>query len=295
MTRRVLWTGLFTALVWASAFPGIRAGLRFFSPPQLILFRFGIAALFLFALCLRQPRQWPERQDLLRFFALGSLGVSGYQILLNIGQQSVPSGTASLIINTAPIWAALFSVFFLDEHLTKVQGLGIFFGFVGVVVIAGGRLRGETASLGILWVVFASLSHGSSFLVQKPLLRKYTPLTVTTFTILFGLVPLLPWTFSTARAVALAPWKGIATVVYLGLFPAGIAYVSWNRVVAALPVSRAASFLYLIAPFSLAIAWLWHGEVPGWSAWVGGFVALAGVYVVLRGASEPTPPVDEAA
>jgi drug/metabolite transporter (DMT)-like permease len=134
---------------------------------------------------------------------------------------------------------------------------------------------------GLALVFVAALSHSASFIVQKPLLTKYSPLTVTAFTVLFGILPLLPWAADTARAAAAASWTTTLTVVYLGLFPAALAYMLWNRVMAELTVARAASFLYLIPAFSLGMAWVWHGEVPSIVSVMGGGVAVAGMMIAL--------------
>lgn len=282
MQRKTLWAGLVTALVWASAFPGIREGLKAYAPIELILLRFSVAATALLILCLREPRRWPERADMFRFVALGVLGITCYQIPLNYGQRTVPSGTASLIINTAPLWTALFSRLFLGERATRVQLLGIVMGFCGVAVITLGQQKALGGGSGIFLVLVAAMAHSGSFLIQKPLLQKYSPLTVTAFTVVFGVLPLIPWISPTADALQAAPWTVTATVVYLGLFPAALAYLLWNRVVAQLPVSRAVSFLYLIPPFSLLMGWVWHGEIPSLLSVLGGVLALAGVALVLR-------------
>jgi drug/metabolite transporter (DMT)-like permease len=44
--------------------------------------------------------------------------------------------------------------------------------------------------------------------------------------------------------------------------------------------ARAASFLYLAPTVTLAIAWLWLGELPTWLALFGGILAITGVICV---------------
>jgi drug/metabolite transporter (DMT)-like permease len=269
-------------LVWASAFPGIRAGLAEFAPLQLILVRFTISAMVLLLICLWTRQRWPDTADLPRFIALGLLGITVYQIPLNYGQLTVPSGTASLIINTAPLWAAIFSFLQLRERLTNRQIGGLGLGFLGVAMIAVGQEKSLSAGPGIGLILLAALAHSASFIIQKPLLQKYSPLVVTTLTLCFGVLPLIPWAPGAYQALTLAHWKTTGTVIYLGLFPSALAYVLWNRVVAKLPVSRAASFLYLIPPMSMLMAWFWHGEIPTWMSVGGGALALMGVAIVLQ-------------
>lgn len=288
MITRATWRdGLFTMLIWASAFPAIRQGLKEYPPKDLILLRFTTASIVLFLMCLRRERKWPERRDLPRFLLLGFLGITVYQLSLNYGQLTVPSGTASLIINTAPLWAALFSWLQLRERIGKRQVFGLALGFLGIATITLGQNRTIGMGRGLALVGLGALAHSGSFIVQKPLLEKYSPLTVTAFTVLFGVLPLAPWAHETIAVVRQAHAATTLTVLYLGLFPAAVAYVFWNRVVSQLPVSRAASFLYLVPPFSFFMAWIWHREIPTAISLLGGVIALAGVALALSGGGQP--------
>jgi len=62
-------------------------------------------------------------------------------------------------------------------------------------------------------------------------------------------------------------------MVYLGVFPTAIAYVTYafSRMAA----SVAVSFLYLIPVMAYLIAWVWLGEVPTPLSVVGSCVTLS--------------------
>ena len=69
-------------------------------------------------------------------------------------------------------------------------------------------------------------------------------------------------------------------MVYLGIFPAAIAYVLWNYALSRMPASLLSSFLYLSPVIASFIAWLWLGEIPALLTILGGAVAILGVVLV---------------
>ena len=69
-------------------------------------------------------------------------------------------------------------------------------------------------------------------------------------------------------------------MIYLGIFPAAIAYVLWNYALSRMPASLLSSFLYLSPVIASFIAWVWLGEVPALLTILGGTLAILGVLLV---------------
>ncbi|MBA3061666.1 MAG: EamA family transporter, partial [Atribacteria sp.] len=79
---RIIMAIAFTLIFWASAFAGIRVGLKAYSPENLVLFRFLTASIVLsvYAIITRMPL--PEKKDLPAIFFLGFMGITVYHLAL---------------------------------------------------------------------------------------------------------------------------------------------------------------------------------------------------------------------
>src|SRR5512139_1534766 len=126
-------------LLWASAFAGIRAGLRDFGPGQVALLRFGTASVALAVYALVKRMRLPDRRDFPAIALAGFLGISVYHVALNYGEQTVTAGAAALLISTSPVFTAVLSTRFLGERLTPWGWAGVLIAFGGAVLIAFGE------------------------------------------------------------------------------------------------------------------------------------------------------------
>jgi drug/metabolite transporter (DMT)-like permease len=115
---------------------------------------------------------------------------------------------------------------------------------------------------------------------QKPYLQRYSPLQFTACAIWFGTLFLLVFTPDLIRELPAASLESTLAVVYMGIFPGAIGYVSWSYVFSRMPASRAGSFLYMVPVAAIIIAWFWLGEAPEPSALLGGVLILSGIVLV---------------
>jgi len=114
------------------------------------------------------------------------------------------------------------------------------------------------------------------------MLKKYGPLKTGTYLMWAGTAFMLPFGGGLFDAIAQAPWEATAVTLYLGLFPAALAYLCWSLVLVRLKPAYATATFYVIGPLSLLISWLWIGERPLPLAIGGGALALLGVWIVER-------------
>jgi drug/metabolite transporter (DMT)-like permease len=279
-----------TLVLWASAFAGIKAGMRLtpagvpgadgYGPGEVALLRFGVASLVLGIYAAVTRMRLPARKDLPRIALAGVLGITVYHVALNFGEVRVSAGAASLLISAGPVFTAIMSVVFLRERLTAIGWAGICVAFAGVALISLGESGGMTFEPASLLVLLAAVSTAAYFIVSKQGLRTYAPIEFTAYTIWAGTIPMLFFAPGLVAQVPHAAPTATLSVVYLGVFPAAIAYVLWSYALSRMPASLLSAFLYLSPVLAMFIAWFWIAEIPQALTIAGGLVAVAGVIIV---------------
>ncbi len=278
-----------TLVAWASAFAAIGVALESYTPGQIGFSRFFIASVLMAGFALAGKIRVPQRADLPRIGLVALLGIPAYNLLLNYGKQTVTAGSASFIVNIGPVFAALFSVWLLGESVRPWAWVGMALSLTGVGIIALGE-HGLSLNAGAGLLLLAAMAQSLYFVVQKPLLTRYSAREMVAYSFWIGTAVLafaaggLPAHF--AQAPARASW----VLLYLGVFPSFIGFSCWSYVLSHLPASRAASFLYLIPAVTIAIAFFWLHELPRPVALGGGALCLLGVAVVNTLGRNPSRP-----
>ncbi len=281
-----------TVVLWASAFPAIRAGLQAYSPAHVALLRYLIAsaALMIYAIFNKLPL--PRLRDIPPIALTGFIGITCYNMFLNTGETRVPAAIASFIVAAAPIYMALIGTLLFHERLRLWGWLGILISFTGVTVIAFGNnsigVSGLQITPQLVMVMLAPVAQSIFVTSQKPFLKRYSAFQFTAYALWSGTFFLLVFLPGLLDEIKAAPIRSTLAVTYLGLFPAALGYGTWAYALARFPASRAGSFLYLVPLVALIISWLWLSEIPSLLALVGGVLVLAGVIVVnTRGKLRP--------
>lgn len=284
MDKKAFLLALVTVCVWGSGFAAIRASLiGGYTPGHLVLTRFLIASgvFVIYALWPGTKFKLPELRDLTKICLLGWVGISVYHLGVTFGEETVSAGTAGMFIGAAPIFTALIAVFFMKERLSAFGWVGMVIGIIGLLLITiGSEGSSFTISKGALLLLIAAIATSIFFVFQKPLFARYSPIELTAYFTWAGTLPFFIYMPGLVDGVQHATLEANLSTIYLGIFPAAIAYVTWAMALSMGNATTVASMLYGEPVVAIIVAWIWLREFPSGLSMVGGAIAIASVIIV---------------
>jgi drug/metabolite transporter (DMT)-like permease len=288
--RLALFAALLTVCLWASAFVGIRYAGRDLGPGPLSLARLLVASAALGAMMLVRRSPMVGKPGLPGVIIAGVLWFGAYNVALNAAERRVDAGTASLLVNVAPLFIAILAARALKEGIGRLLVIGCIISFSGVALIAlGTSSHGLNAGWGAALCIIAAAVYAVGVVAQKPALRHGSPLAVTWLACTIGLVCCLPFAPALARQVGHASSAALAWTVYLGLVPTAIGFSTWAYALSHTDAGKLGSMTYLVPPIAVLLGWAILGEVPPVIALPGGILCLAGVALARFSPRVPAP------
>lgn len=275
-------------LVWGASFIATKLALREVSPVTVVWTRFaiGLAVLCLIAAARRQIAI-PGKTDLAYFGLLGFLGIAFHQWLQSNGLTTSLASTTAWIVTTTPVLIAILGWLVLKERLRKDQTLGIIVAGLGVlVVITQGDLslltQGQFGAPGDKLMMVSALNWAVFSILSRRGLKKYNATRMMVYVMVSG------WLFISLYLI-LGPGLseiyrlsslGWLSVLFLGVFCSGLAYIFWYDALQVLPASQVGVFLYLEPMVTVILAAPLLGEAIRLASVAGGMAILLGVWMV---------------
>lgn len=284
VSRAALLAGLLTVTLWGSAFVAIRDAGHSLSPGALALGRLVISVSVLTIAAAIYKTKLPKRKrDIAGSAAFGVLWLGVYSVALNEAERRVDAGTAAMLINIGPILIALLAGIVLKEGFPRWLFLGCGIAFAGCILIGlASAQRSDDATPGIALLVLAAMAYAAAVVIQKPVLKRASPLHVTWLGCIAGTVGCLPFAPSLASEIQTVPASTIAWLVYLGLAPTALGFATWTFALSRTSAGRLGALTYLIPVVAIVLGWLVLGETPPVIAAAGGALCLVGVYLARR-------------
>jgi drug/metabolite transporter (DMT)-like permease len=251
----------FAALSWSGNFIVGRAVRESVPPVALSFWRWTVGLLLILAFAWPHLRRdWPAlRRHWRILLVLSAAGISAFNTLIYLGLQSTTALNAVLMQSAMPLVILLFSFALHRERAHAVQILGIAVSLAGVAAIASqgslAALLALSLNVGDAWVLAAVVSYAlySTLLRHRPQVH---PLSFVAASFGLGavmLLPLLAWEIAAGYMLTLNV-AALGAIAYVGLFPAVLAYLCFNRGVQLFGPNRAGQFLHLMPVFGSLLA-----------------------------------------
>ncbi len=269
---------LISVVLWASAFVAIRFVSRQLGPGPLALGRLTVGSLALGAVMLIRREPLPRGRAAAFSVLSGLLWFAVYNLALNAAEQRIDAGTASLLVNTGPIFLAFLAGALLREGYPRTLIGGCAVSFVGVAVIAVGvSHHGVRATWGAALCLVAALVYAGGVVAQKPALRDASALSVTWLASTIAALVCLPYAPELVGQLGRARASTIVWTVYLGVGPLAVGFATWAFALARSDAGRLGVTTYLVPPLVVVLSWVALGQAPPLLALPGGLLCLAGV------------------
>lgn len=277
MNAKLKFAAVAAIVFWSSAFAGIRYGLHGFSPGGLALMRYLVAS---FCMALIYPVYKPKNpfvfKHYLAILGVGVVGIGLYNTMLNYGEITVTAGVASFLLGLVPVLTIVISVVFLKEQLPQRSWIGVGLSFIGLILLVLGEPNSQGLDLGIFYILLAVFAGCAYHIFSKRYLQYYHPIHVTAWIMWGGTLSLMVFLPNLIADLKQASTAETLVVIYLGIFPAAIAYFAWNYVLQHSKASTAAIIMLTLPFFSTLMGLIFLYEIPTFYSFVGGVIAMLG-------------------
>jgi drug/metabolite transporter (DMT)-like permease len=271
-----------TVVAWASAFVVIRYATHDISPGALSLGRVLVASLALSAMMIGRKLVRMSTREWALTALVGIAWFAVYSVALNAGEQHVDAGTASMLIQFAPILIGILAGILLGEGFPRMLVIGGLVAFAGTLIIGFATSTGEADLAGVLLVLLSATVYSISMVAQKVVLRRIPALQTTWLACLIGTIACLPFAGALVRDLSVAPIVQILGVVYLGLVPTALAFSTWAYALSHTSAGKLGITTFAVPPITILLGWLFLSEVPPMLSIAGGALSLVGIAIARR-------------
>lgn len=282
---------LIVVLIWGIAPSVIKFGLGELPPFLFLTYRFLITTLILVPFLFTAKEKSLPIGKLPLVIVASLLGSTVNLGLLFYGTNLTTSLDASLITATAPIFVALAGIWFLHEHVTKIEKIGIAITFAGTVIIAfqsffEGRGDPSHSVLGNSIIFASNIAFAIYLLLSKEALKKGVSAFAITFMMFFiGFITTLPIAIrespnqNLVQMIFKLSLSAQLSVAFMAVLSGAIAYFLYQKAQKSIEASEAAVFTYLTPLVTAPVGVLWLHEKISTIYVLGSIIISVGVFL----------------
>ena len=279
MSRRDAILLLVLSSIWGGSFLFIKVGVGELEPSVVALSRVAIGAALLLTLIPRRGGFAPMREHLLPLAVLGVFNNAVPFWLFGFAEKSIDTGLTAIIQASAPLFTVILASWIdRTQRVTGARLVGLFVGFVGVVLLIGLQSGGDLVAA--FAVIGVALCYAFSVLFAGRTTRGVSALHVSFGQLAFASLLLAP--LGLAQLPQEVPSTHVLlAMLALGALGSGVAYLLYFTIIASAGASKAILVTYLVPAFALVYGALALDEPITASG-------LAGLTLILTGTALAT-------
>lgn len=220
-----------------------------------------------------------RQRAVLSLFGIPGVGLLFFCYLY--GVHNAGAAMTSVLNNTAPIWVAIWAWLFLREMLTGSKIASILLAVIGAGVISasGGGLATGATPLGIIAAAASGFLFSlHSLIAKKFLTENVSPVSIYMHILPMGALCLLPF----VEFMPDKSWVAWASLLGTGFLCNWVPYLCFCGALRRLPATRVSVLETASEPFlSVLFAFLWWGEAFTTLGWLGTFLVMGAVVMVI--------------
>ncbi len=252
-------------IFWGSSFIATKVALKELSPETIVSLRLIIASVFLFITAIVYKKDFSINLKSHGFIFILAL-IAVFHLMIQVtGLKYTTAANTGWIIGTAPIFMAILAAIFFREKIGLLKIGGIIIAMFGLLLLIG---KGNITNVdliknkGDLLVLASAFTWGVYSMVNKKISLSYSPLMTILYLFIMMAVIIIPFNLNAAsvNSVVHLSLNGWISILFLGLFCSGIAYVIWAYSLRDLESAKVGAFLYFEPLVTVLAAWVLLNE-----------------------------------
>jgi len=277
---------LLLGAIWGSSFFNIKIATYSYEPYTLALIRVILATVPMLIVSSFYKIKIQAFSKNWKIYAL--VGLCNLTIpfsLIAIGTNKIDSYLAAMLMSTTPITGSILAHFFIkDEKITFLKSLGIILGFSGILLLFFDKLIiNESNYLFVLIIILGSTFYSISGILILKKLKKSGNINVTTSTLIWSVITLLPLAFILEEPFKSTPTlESTLSLVYLGVVATSFAWWLRFKILAKNGIVFQTQVTYLIPIFGVIFGALILEEQITWKVLASLIIIMSGIYIVKK-------------
>ena len=276
---------LLAVVFWGTSFVATKTVLLEIKPVTVIILRLILASILLTIIALSTKRSFSVNLKSHGWIFILALIATFHLWIQVTGLQYTTASNTGWIIGTAPIFMAILGLIFYKEKVTFLQLTGILIAMFGLLLLIG---KGNILNIdlienkGDLLVLGSAFTWGVYSMVNKKISLTYSPLMTILYLFLMMAIIIIPFNLNseTFNSVINLSFTGWISILFLGLFCSGIAYVIWAQALRDMESAKVGAFLYFEPFVTVLAAWALLSESITLIMILSGLLITFGVFIV---------------